>query len=70
MKNYPEYPDNFDVVIKDLAVECGVEDWAFAKNVVSLCAQLRNCGICHPKLVRVSLLRFLDEFLPQPKKGK
>jgi hypothetical protein len=63
MKNYPEYPDNDDVDIKEMAIACGVDDFKAAKEIVELCRDLQQFGIMRRKMVRAAIHRWLGEFL-------
>jgi hypothetical protein len=57
VKNYPEYPDNDDAAIKDLAEECGITDFNRAAEIVRLVRELGLYAIqSRPFVVRA--LRF------------
>lgn len=61
MTNYPEYPDNDDVCVKDLALECGIKDFRRAAEIVRLIRELRLFAIQDRRFV----VDALDEYFPQ-----
>ena len=42
MKNYPEYPDNDDVSIKNSAEDSGITDFAVAKEIDNALKELQR----------------------------
>jgi hypothetical protein len=63
MRNYPEYPDNDDVAIKDMAESCGLTDFARAREIVQLIRDLRLYGIQDRRFVREALRFYTPEFI-------
>jgi len=61
VKNYPEFPDDDDVTIKDLAEECGVEDFRRAEKIVSLIRELGMFAIQSRRFV----VDALDFYFPE-----
>jgi hypothetical protein len=58
MKNYPEYPDNCDVYIKDLAEQYGITDYNVAKAVMDAADELSQFSICYGPFVAAAIRHY------------
>jgi hypothetical protein len=69
VKNYPEYPDNADAAIKDLAECCGEKDFRRAAAIVRLVKDLRDYAIQSRRLVIDALDEYFSEHRVRRWKG-
>ena len=69
MKNYPEYPDNGEVAIKDLAEDCGLNDFRRAAAIVELVRELRGYAIQDRRFVVAALDEYFPEHRVRRRKG-